>query len=133
MICKTVSFLEPQALLVVFVLQQKMPLYKALLSHKNSQISTKINPFYTSPPPSFNTTHNHPKPSKPLFYKSFHRPHKIISTFYSHHSSFPHFVAQKRPHLTVWPVPFLLSQKERQWIFFIKLKNLCDMTCKSFL
>ena len=89
----------------------------ALLLRKNYPISAKINPFYTSPPPLFNTTSNHSKPSNPLFYKPFHRPHKIISTIYSRHPPFPHFVAQKKGHTSQCDqplFPFLLSQKERQ-------------------
>lgn len=76
-----------------------MPLYiRHSCCIKISQFQTKLTPFYTSPPPLFNIISNYPKPSNPLFHKPFHRPHKIISTFYSSHPTFPHFVAQKKGH-----------------------------------
>ena len=84
-----------------------MPLYiRHSCCVKKFPISSKINPFNTSPPPLFNTTPNHPKPINPLFYKPFRRPHKIISTIYSRPPAFPHFVAQKRPHLKSKNTPF---------------------------
>ena len=74
-----------------------MPLYiRHSCCIKITQFQTKLNPFYTSPPPLFNIISNYPKPSNPLFHKPFHRPHKIIPTFYSSHPTFPHFVAQKK-------------------------------------
>ena len=66
--------------------------------HKILPILSKTTPFIYSHKPSFNTFPNHPKPSNPLFYKSFRHPHKIILTFYSHHPTFPYFVAQKKGH-----------------------------------
>lgn len=89
---------------------------------KNSQISTKINPFYTSPPPLFNTLFNHPKPCDPLFYKSFHRPHKIILTFYFHLPTFPYFVAQKKatPHSVTNLFSLFFYLKKRGNEFLIK-------------
>ena len=98
-----------------------MPLYiRHSCCVKIPKFQPKLTPFYTSPPPLFNTLSNPPKPSNPLFYKPFHRPHKIILTFYSRHPSFPHFVAQKRGtplSVTIrFPLFFYLQKRGNEFI-----------------
>ena len=96
---------------------KKMPLYKALLLRKNPQFQPN-QPLLLFPPPLFNALPYHPKPSNPLFYKPFHRPRKIISTFYSHHPSSPHFVAQKN-------IQYYIKQLCALNYYKIVSKNLC--------
>ena len=68
-------------IITFFNSNKKTPLYIRLsCCVKITQFQTKL-PFFTSPPPLFNTLFNHPKTSKPLFYKPFHHSHKIFQLF----------------------------------------------------